>query len=123
MKLFNKIILAAGLAVTAVGCSKDRLKEDTSGVLTADLLFTNKAGFENALNGLYFEVRRYRSGNLLNDINTIMNMQAVIGVDNAYGNWRDQNVDVFNLWKALNQPDFVQYSRVFSWLYETINSA
>jgi hypothetical protein len=123
MKINNKIILAATLIMMGSSCSKNRLKEDTSGVLTADLLLTNKAGFENALNGLYSEVRRYRSGNTLNDINNIMNVQAVIGVDNAYGNWRDPQLDVFNLWKTLNQPGFSQYSLVFAWLYETINAA
>jgi len=123
MKSFSKIILTLVLISTITGCSKNRLKEDSSGVLTADLLFTSKAGFENALNGLYAEVRRYRSGNTLNDINNIMNAQAVIGVDNAYGNWRDPQVDVFNLWKTLNNPGFSQYRLVFAWLYETINAA
>lgn len=123
MKINDKIILLFTLIALSISCSKDRLQEDTSGVLTADLLFTNKAGFENALNGLYFEVRRYRGGNTLNDLNNIMNVQAVIGVDNAYGNWRDPQLDVFNLWKALNQPAFSQYGLVFAWLYETINAA
>jgi hypothetical protein len=123
MKIFNKIILFTLLVVLVGACSKKRLTEDTSGVLTADLLYTNKSGFENGLNGLYFQVRRYRSGNTLNDINNIMNVQAIVGVDNAYGNYRDPQLDVFNLWKALNQPGFNQYSRVFAWLYETINAA
>lgn len=105
------------------GCSKKSLEEDSSGVLTADLLLTNKAGFENALFGLYDEVRRYRSGDTYGSINDAMNMQAVIGVDNAYGNYRDAVVDVFNLWKNLNQPSYAHYSRVFAWLYETINAA
>ncbi len=123
MKIYRNIILVLALITINTGCSKNKLIEDSSGVLTADLLFTTKAGFENALNGLYFQVRRYRSGNNLNDINNIMNVQAVIGVDNAYGNWRDPQVDVFNLWKALNSPSVSQYSLVFAWLYQTINAA
>ncbi|HEV7779828.1 MAG TPA: RagB/SusD family nutrient uptake outer membrane protein [Chitinophagaceae bacterium] len=123
MKIYSKMILGLALIAMNTGCSKNKLVEDSSGVLTADLLFTTKAGFENALNGLYFQVRRYRSGNTLNDINNIMNAQAVIGVDNAYGNWRDPQVDVFNLWKTLNNPSFNQYSLVFAWLYQTINAA
>ncbi|MEO7444454.1 MAG: RagB/SusD family nutrient uptake outer membrane protein [Ferruginibacter sp.] len=123
MKIYNKIILVFSLSLMGISCSKDRLNEDSAGVLTADLLYTTKAGFENGLNGLYSEVRRYRSGNVLNQINNIMNIQAVIGVDNAYGNYRDPQVDVFNLWKTINQPGFSQYSRVFAWLYETINAA
>lgn len=124
MKITNKIIILLALIMVSMSCSKNRLKEDTSGVLTADLLLVNKAGFENALDGLYFEVRRYRSGIIITDpINNIMNIQAVIGVDNAYGNYRDPVVDVYNLWKTLNQPGTPQYSAVFAWLYETINSA
>lgn len=123
MKIYTKIILAFALAVAGISCSKNRLTEDSSGVLTADQLFTSKEGFENALNGLYAEVRRYRSGTSLGDINNIMNVQAVIGVDNAYGNWRDPQLDIFNLWKALNQPSAGQFSSVFAWLYQTINAA
>jgi hypothetical protein len=124
MKIVNKIIFSTALVLATIGCSKNRLKEDTSGVLTADQLLTNKAGFENALNGLYSEVRRYRSGVTLGDpINNIMNIQAVIGVDNAFGNYRDAVVDIFNLWKTLNQPAYSQYTYVFAWLYETINAA
>src|ERR1044071_6716386 len=118
MKIYNKIILAVALLTIVSSCSKNRLNENSGSILTADQLFTSKAGFENALNGLYAEVRRYRSGNTLNDINNIMNVQAVIGVDNAYGNYRDQQLDVFNLWKNLNNAAFSQYSRVFGWLYE-----
>jgi hypothetical protein len=106
-----------------MGCSKKLLNEDSRGVLTADLLFTSQAGFQNAVNGLYDEVRRYRSGDLYGQINDIMSMQAVIGVDDAYGNWRDPTVDVFNLWAVINNPSFGHYNNVWSWLYETINNA
>jgi len=119
----NKIILACCLIIINMACSKDKLKEDSAGVLTADLLFTSKAGFENALNGLHDEVRRYHSGNEYNTINGAMSIQAVIGVDNAYGNWRDPSTDIYNLWKTLNNPSVGQYRLVWAWLYETINAA
>lgn len=121
MKNTAKIILACFLIIN-VSCSKDRLNEDSAGVLTADLLFTSKAGFENALNGLHDEVRRYHSGNEYNTINGFMAVQAVIGVDNAYGNWRDPSTDIYNLWKTLNNPSVAHYSLVWAWLYETINA-
>jgi len=123
MKIYYKIILALVLITLTISCSKNRLTEDTSGVLTADLLLTNKSGFENALNGLYSEVRRYRSGSSYGSMGGYMNIQAVIGVDNAYGNWREAQSDVFNLWKTLNGPNVTQYKYVFAWLYETINAA
>src|ERR1700754_4743628 len=102
-----KTLMTGLLGVSLLaGCSKKSLNEDSRGVLTADLLFTSKDGFQNAVNGLYDEVRRYRSGDTYGGINDIMNMQAVIGVDNAYGNWRDPNIDVFNLWKIINTSAF-----------------
>ncbi len=134
MKIFNKIKLICCLTIVFAACSKNRLKEDTPSVLTADLLFQDKAGFEYALNGLHYEVRRYRSGEPSGFDNTaigysnattnnIMNMQAVIGVDNAYGNYRDPTVDVYNLWGTNNNPSVSHYRHVFTWLYETINAA
>lgn len=121
----SKIIMisAAGIFLLMTACSKKVLNEDSRSQLTADLLFTSESGFQNALNGLYDEVRRYRSGDLYGQINDIMNMQAVIGVDDAYGNWRDPTVDVFNLWGIINNPSFGHYNNVWSWLYETINLA
>ncbi len=41
MKIYSKILVALALTSMFAGCSKNRLKEDSSGVLTADLLFTS----------------------------------------------------------------------------------
>lgn len=123
MTCYKKLIIPIMSLSLLMGCSKKYLDEDSRGVLTADLLYSSQAGFQNGLNGLYDEVRRYRSGDLYGQINDIMNMQAVIGVDDAYGNWRDPTVDVFNLWGIINNPSFGHYDNVWSWLYETINEA
>ncbi len=127
MKILNKLILASLVTLMFGACSKDRLKEETPSVLTADLLFQNKDGFELALNGLHDEVRRYRSGQPTNNsptsTNFIMNMQAVAGVDNVFGNYRDGLMDVFNLYGTFNNPSVPHYRHVFTWLYETINAA
>ncbi|HVW59301.1 MAG TPA: RagB/SusD family nutrient uptake outer membrane protein [Puia sp.] len=118
-KLFIGLVSISLLA----GCSKNLLNEDSRAQGTANLLFTSKDGFQNAVNGLYDEARRYRSGNLYKSINDIMCMQAMIGTDNAYGNWRDPTIDVFNLWAVINNPSFGHYNDVWGWLYETINAA
>jgi hypothetical protein len=123
MNSYKKILVVIASAMVLNACSKRELNEDSRGVLTANLLFTNKDGFQNALNGLYDEVRRYRSGYSYADINDIMCMAAVIGVDNAYGNWRDPTIDVFNQWGPINNASFALYNNVWSWLYETINAA
>lgn len=122
MKL-SKFSLSLAIIILAAGCSKNRLKEDPAAIITADNLYTTKAGFENGLNGLFDEVRRYRSGDTYGDINNIMSMQAVIGVDNAYGNYRDPALDIFNNWTTFSNPSQSHYSYVWAWLYETINAA
>lgn len=123
MKFNNKMLLVCCSFILNMACSKSVLNEDSAGVLTANLLFTSKAGFENALNGLHDEVRRYHSGDEYNTINGLMAVQSVIGVDNAYGNWRDPTTDIYNLWGTLNNPSVAHYGLVFGWLYETINAA
>ncbi len=123
MNLNKKILMLVLSAILLNACSKKELNEDSRGVLTANLLLNSKDGFQNSLNGLYNEVRRYRSGNSYGSVNNILSMASVIGVDNAYGNWRDPTVDVFNEWGAINNPSFSFYNDIWSWLYETINAA
>jgi hypothetical protein len=123
MNLYKKITIVVASLVMVTSCSKKELNEDSRGVLTANLLFTSKDGFQNALNGLYNEVRRYRSGYNYGTINDIMCMPIMIGVDNAFGNWRDPTVDVFNQWGTINNASFAMYNNIWSWLYETINAA
>ena len=50
MTFYKKLIIPVlGLSLLA-GCSKKELNEDSRGVLTADLLYTSQAGFQNGLN-------------------------------------------------------------------------
>lgn len=123
MKFLLRIIQSIICLSLFAGCSKNLLNEDAPSVLTADNLLKDRGGFENALNGLYNEVRRSRSGDTYNSVNDFMLVAAFIGVDNAYANYRSPSEDPFNLWKAVNNPAFSTYRRSFAWLYETINAA
>lgn len=123
MKFITRIIQTTICLVLLAGCSKDLLNEDSPAILTADNLLVNKAGFENALNGLYNEVRRSKSGDTYNSVNDFMLASNFIGVDNAYGNYRSPAEDPYNLWKANNHPSIANYRRSWAWLYETINAA
>lgn len=123
MKSKIKIIVSLSFLFLA-GCSKDRLIEDSPSIILADNLYKNKAGFDAGLNGLYDEVRRSRSGTVLNQINIMMTTPAYIGVDNAYGLYAGTNQEgIFNNWGALNNPDQLIYQQEWEWLYETINAA
>ena len=126
MKISYKILSVICITLLLNACSRKQLDEETPSILTADLLFKTKDGFEYALNGLFDEVRRYRAGEPAGtsstSVNNIMNIQAVIGVDNAYGNYRDPLLDVYNYYGTYNSASQSHGSIVFAWLYETINA-
>lgn len=123
MKRSIKLLATTLCLALLAGCSKNLLNEDPRAIITADNLLKDKQGFENALNGLYNEVRRCRAGDTYNSPNDFMMVSTVIGVDNAYANWRSGVEDPFNLWKANSNPSVANYRRVWGWLYETINAA
>lgn len=99
MKISTSLIAISFLGLLlAPSCSKDKLLENSPAIITADNLFVNKEGFDNGLSGLYNEARRLYSGHDYGESNNLMMEESVIGVDNAYGNYRSPNEDIFNLW-------------------------
>ncbi|MDR0792306.1 MAG: RagB/SusD family nutrient uptake outer membrane protein [Chitinophagaceae bacterium] len=123
MKKLLTIIFFVSTVLMYADCSKDKLIENSPSLLTADNVYTNFAGFQNGLNGLYDEARRLYSGTLYGNANDLMEEGAVIGVDNAYGNWRSPNEDIFNLWQSYNNASVAYFNQVWTWLYESINAA
>jgi hypothetical protein len=123
MKHYKKLLIAVLTTASIMGCKKSALDIDSPGLVVADNLYKNKAGFDAGLAGLYSEVRRSRSGTVFGQINQMMLEPAFIGVDNAYGNYRDTYEDVFNNWGANNNAGVAAYSAIWAWLYETINAA
>ncbi len=119
---FYKIILYALSATLFAGCSKDILDENAPAIILADNLYVNKVGFEAGLNGLYYEVRRSRSGYTAGDINGMMLVPAYIGTDNTYGNYLGP-ASSFNIWGVSNNSTLSEYRLEWAWLYETINAA
>jgi len=119
---FYTILLYALSATLFAGCSKDILDENAPAIILADNLYTNKVGFEAGLNGLYYEVRRSRSGYTPGDINGMMLVPAYIGTDNAYGNYLGP-ASSFNIWGVSNNSTLGEYRLEWAWLYETINAA
>lgn len=123
MKGFLKILTVITGVLLLAGCSKRVLNEDAPNILVADNLYVDKSGFEAGLNGLYDEVRRLRSGNAYKGNTGFMSGVSVVGVDNAYSNFPGGPEAVLNTWGADNNPSFVAFSPLWSWLYETINAA
>lgn len=124
MKIYNKLIISVLAVMMLQGCSKDMLEEKSPAVILPDNLYVNKAGFEAGLNGLYFQVRRSRSGSTLNNpLNQVMTGPAFVGVDNAYVNYRDPYEDLYNNWGVINNSAVAHFDREWTWLYQTINAA
>jgi hypothetical protein len=123
MKLSNLIIGCGVLGLLlASSCSKDKLLQNSPSIITADNLFVNKEGFENGLNGLYNEARRLYSGLDYGSSNDLMMEESVIGVDNAYGNWRAPTEDIFNLWGSYNEASAGYFNSLWAWLYQTMDA-
>ena len=121
MKTYKHMLACVGILLLA-GCSKNSLEENSPSIILADNLYKNKAGFDAGINGLYAEVRRSRSGNLLGQINDMMTGSAFVGVDNGYSNYAGSEV-ILNTLGISNTPTVSIYSREWAWLYETINAA
>ena len=124
MKFFNKILICAGLMACVTSCKKSVLDENPPAILTADNLFVDYNGFQNAINGLYYQVRRYRAGITTADPSNDMTSEITVeGVDNSYSNYPGSGGTVYNNWGAGNNAAFIQYSQLWAYFYQTINAA
>ncbi len=125
-KLINGLSFLLILAVIQ-SCTEDFLEEDPPNVLVAENLFTDRAGFEAALNGLYHEVRKERMGSSgANETNAgdIRFGLMVNGTDNVFGlNPGNNGIRMTNDLGERNNPENAYNRRIFNWLYRTINAA
>lgn len=114
MKISLKYIKASFLILFLFGCSKDILEENPPNLLSGETLYTNLAGFEAGLNGLYNIARhgRWQSEKIEFALN---------GVDNMTSNYKRSNI--YYAWKSTNSPADDDLLEVFAWYYETINAA
>lgn len=120
---------AAALAVLgalALGASlsacNDILTEDPKNIIVADKLYTDLAGFETALNGLYSLVRRERNGQN-NDVNNLIATVYSSGTDNGFGIYLSPTERIFNEWTVRNNPADGFITEIWTWLYQTVNAA
>ncbi|HEX6536051.1 MAG TPA: RagB/SusD family nutrient uptake outer membrane protein [Gemmatimonadaceae bacterium] len=114
--------LACLTGLGLAGCSKDFLTESPPHIIVADNLYTDSAGFEAALNGLYAQARKERYGQD-NSGNDILTTPMTIGVDNGWGNYVSTPERVFDEWGTRNNSQVDAYLGLWTWLYQTINAA
>lgn len=128
MKTINyKLSYLAVLMLIITGCSEDILQEETPHIVTANSLFSDLAGFEAALNGLYARVRMEREGRSTSDsdrsADRLRAEMFVSGTDNMCTNHRDGWGRVAEPWGETNNAFDPENQGNFEWLYSIINSA
>lgn len=115
MKIKSIYCITATLVfILGYGCSKDYLDEKPPHIIASESLFTDLAGFEAGLNGLYSLARAERRE--YEGCEFIFN-----GTDNICSNY-PQNY-LYQDWGGLNNPEDADFKWLFEWLYSTINSA
>jgi len=103
-------------------CNEDLLEEKPPHLITSETLFTNLAGFEAGLNGLYAEVRREKEEAF--GSHSMMGSMFMFGTDNATVNHQDIGyIMTAMLWKGNNNALNEENEIVFVWLYNVINTA
>lgn len=122
-KIF-KISLLSIILGSSLGCKKTFLDETPQAIIAPDNLYVDKAGFEAGLYGLYNLVRSERKG-LNGSASDITNTAFTIGVDNAYSLYPAGGAaeSVFNDFGVRMNAGDGYISRLFAYLYSTINAA
>lgn len=123
MKTLKYILTFTAIVATFIGCSDNELIEDPRADIAPDNLYTDLAGFEVGLNGLYAHYSRERRGNSWGSNNDLMADPMVTGTDNMYGNERSGWARGGNDLDARNTPTGSHNRRMMEWLYEMINAA
>lgn len=124
MKNEKFLIAIFALVFMLYGCSEEDLVENPPHLITADNLYTDAAGFEAGLNGLYALWRRETAGtgSFGSDNNLFIDI-TFAGTDIAYGNYASGWNQVGNEYDVRNTPTEGHNREFFEWLYEVINAA
>lgn len=124
-----KFFLSVLLSLIIISCSDEWLEEKPPHLITSTTLYSNYAGFETGLNGLYGLVRQEREGSegknlpFTSNPNALRVDLAMNGTDNMCTNVPDRFSIVTAHWGERNSPDNAQITSNFIWLYTTINAA
>jgi hypothetical protein len=119
----KKIIISLFSAVILISsCSDDLLNENPPNVIYAEKLYSDRAGLEAGINGLYSLMRYEREG--LDAGSSLITDVTMSGTDMFAANHSGNGVSRVSVdWEARNKPDYNVFEGVFLWLYEIINSS
>ena len=126
-KYILSIFAAAALLWTA-GCSSDLLTEHPDAILTSDQIYTNEAGFEAGLNGLYNLARQEREGYGYTDSFGATGLRALmyLGGTDVYDGGAHASGEfsaIYKDWSTANVPTDKSITKAFSWLYNAVLAA
>ena len=122
MKEIKIIVMILIPFLLGIGCSDDILNENPPNLIYSDDLYSNLAGLETGINGLYSLMRYEREG--LDHSSDIITDISMGGTDVLVPNHRGYGLsNVSRNWQSYNNPTVGFYEDVFLWLYEIINSA
>ena len=120
MKIFKFLQLSL-IVVMLASCSKVELQEVPPHLITSETLYTNYAGFDAGINGVYALIRQTDEG--LNGGSSLTSDLFRLGTDNLVSN---HQVSPFNVvttqWVNTNNSTNEFYANAFSWLYNIVNA-
>lgn len=120
-KLYKSVILLM-VVLLFTSCNNELLDEKPPHLITSETLYTNLAGFEAGLNGLYAQVRREKEQSF--GSHAMMGSMFMFGNDNTTVNHQDIGyIMTALLWKDNNNPLNDENRIVFIWLYNVINAS
>lgn len=121
MKIFKFLQLSLTIMLLA-SCSKVELEEVPPHLITSETLYTNYAGFDAGINGVYALIRQTDEG--LNGGSSLTSDLFRLGTDNLVSN---HQVSPFNVvttqWVNTNNPSNDFYANSFAWLYKIVNAS
>jgi len=114
--------LAAGCMTLLLSCSESILDEHPPHLISSQTLYTNLAGFEAGLNGMYTLVRHEMEG-IFGTTGQVNNM-FMNGTDNMTTNhYVNSFAIIAERWQDLNNPSDAFLRDIFTWLYMVVNSS
>ena len=121
MKIFKFLQLSLAVMLLT-SCNKEELNEVPPHLITSETLYSNYAGFDAGLNGVYALIRQTDEG--LNGGSSLTSDLFRLGTDNLVSNHFNAPFNVVTTqWVNTNNSTNVAYANTFAWLYKIINAS
>ena len=121
MKIFKFLQLSLAVMLLT-SCNKEELNEVPPHLITSETLYSNYAGFDAGLNGVYALIRQTDEG--LNGGSSLTSDLFRLGTDNLVSNHFNAPFNVVTTqWVNTNNSTNEAYANTFAWLYKIINAS